>query len=748
MAHEGDPAHGAIKRIIVMSDGTGNSAARVWRTNVWRVYQALDLSNGRQVGLYDDGVGSSSFAPLAILGGVFGWGLKRNVLDLYRFVCRNWQDGADIYGFGFSRGAFTIRVLMGLIATEGLVPVQSEQQLRRDAAAAYRSYRRRYNTTGGLVGPLRAVRDAIIDGWNRLHGRPVYRKVPRRQVDAIRFMGLWDTVAAYGLPIEEMTRGVSDWLWPLSLPDRRLNAKVRRACHALSLDDERTTFHPVLWTERGEGEKRRVADERISQVWFAGVHSNVGGGYADDALAHVSLRWMMGEAAACGLEFKGDKEALEAARLGSDQDGRLYDSRRGPAAYYRYGPRHVRDLSHDRFSSEPDDEVTVDRPKIHESVFHRINMGARAYAPIGLPARYAIVAADGHILDDVDNPCETPARAALREARQERIWDLVWKRRVVYFATLAASSYLALFPWVHRARAPAHLASPWSFLSPAIETLGRFLPGFAGPWLEAFAANPGWFLIGAVLVGALMWSGGRLAARISNDMRLIWTDPGPGDGAARGFIHALRTHRWYRLFFRAMKRHVLPTAFAAVFVVAGVLGASRLLFAAGSQFGLVCSATAQVTPVTSRIERPGFDTRSLCWASGVSLEADTRYRIAIEPTGDWMDGAHIRVSDLNGFGSERMTPLMYLGLPIRRAAGEPWFRPFVRVGSWGADHHALHLRAEPSGASPTRWVGEVTARTSGELFVYVNDSVVGLPWLADVFYRNNRGTATVIVERL
>lgn len=93
-----------VKRIIVLSDGTGNSAARVWRTNVWRMYQALDLTNGRQVGLYDDGVGTSSFAPLAMIGGAFGWGLKRNVLDLYRFVCANYEDGAEIYGLSRSAG--------------------------------------------------------------------------------------------------------------------------------------------------------------------------------------------------------------------------------------------------------------------------------------------------------------------------------------------------------------------------------------------------------------------------------------------------------------------------------------------------------------------------------------------------------------------------------------------------------------------------------------------------------------------
>src|SRR6266567_1968225 len=104
------------RKIILLSDGTGNSAAKVWRTNVWRVFESLDLSGSDQVAFYDDGVGTSSFKPVAIMGGAFGYGLKRNVLDLYKFLCRNYQSSDDeIFDFGFSRGAFTIRVLIGLV---------------------------------------------------------------------------------------------------------------------------------------------------------------------------------------------------------------------------------------------------------------------------------------------------------------------------------------------------------------------------------------------------------------------------------------------------------------------------------------------------------------------------------------------------------------------------------------------------------------------------------------------------------
>src|SRR6266576_370755 len=126
------------RNIVLLSDGTGNSAAKVWRT-----VEALDLSGSDQVAFYDDGVGTSSFKPLAILGGAFGFGLKRNVIDIYKFVCRNYQADTDhIYGFGFSRGAFTIRVVIGLILNQGLVSAQNEAELDRKARAAYRQYRR------------------------------------------------------------------------------------------------------------------------------------------------------------------------------------------------------------------------------------------------------------------------------------------------------------------------------------------------------------------------------------------------------------------------------------------------------------------------------------------------------------------------------------------------------------------------------------------------------------------------------
>src|SRR5262249_10118036 len=130
-------------KIILLSDGTGNSAAKVWRTNVWRFFEALDVSDASQRVTYDDGVGSALFKPFAIIGGAFGYGLKRNVIDLYKFVCRNHHaDDDEIFGLGFSRGAFTIKIVAGLILHQGLVQKsESEADLDRKAKAAYRAYR-------------------------------------------------------------------------------------------------------------------------------------------------------------------------------------------------------------------------------------------------------------------------------------------------------------------------------------------------------------------------------------------------------------------------------------------------------------------------------------------------------------------------------------------------------------------------------------------------------------------------------
>ena len=252
------------KNLVLFSDGTGNSAGKLFKTNVWRVREAVDLTDPqdpqqpRQFAFYDDGVGTSSFKPLAVLGGAFGVGLARNVLDLYVFLCRLYEPGDHIYAFGFSRGAFTIRVLVGLVMTQGLLRYHgSETELQRLARDAYRSYRsERFKSLNPIVGWLRQLRDAWLNAWNAVWRRTPYARAERigqpGALNPIRidFLGLWDTVDAYGLPVDELTRAIDAVIWPLTMRDNNLNPRVLCARHALAIDDERNAFHPQLWNEQ------------------------------------------------------------------------------------------------------------------------------------------------------------------------------------------------------------------------------------------------------------------------------------------------------------------------------------------------------------------------------------------------------------------------------------------------------------------------------------------------------------------
>jgi uncharacterized protein (DUF2235 family) len=360
-----------LKNIVLLSDGTGNSAAKLFKTNVWRVYQALDLTDEtKQIAYYDDGVGTSTFKPLALLGGAFGVGLKRNVLDLYRFLCRNYREGDRIYCFGFSRGAFTIRVLMGLISNQGLVVADSEEALADKSESAFSEYRSRYRS---LMTSLARLSKRSRPDLDRVRAR-------------IAFAGLWDTVAAYGVPLPWVTHWLS-YLLPLSVPDRNPCPVMDRACHALALDDERKTFHPVLWNEAALAE-----GQSVSQVWFTGAHSDVGGGYAEDALSYTSLDWIMGEAEKSGLAFNLD--AWQRMRAMLNVNGMQHEPRAGVGAAYRYQPRDLHRLCND--TKDKTDQVIIALPKVHASVFRRMVHGDDSYAPIVLPARYAVVDSSGN----------------------------------------------------------------------------------------------------------------------------------------------------------------------------------------------------------------------------------------------------------------------------------------------------------------------------------------------------------------
>ena len=521
------------RNIVVLSDGTGNSSGSVWRTNVWRMYEALDLSTGSQLALYDNGVGTSAFRPLAILGGALGWGLKRNVRDLYTFVCRNYRPKggerlhADrIYAMGFSRGAFTIRVLVDLIGHQGLITGASGRELDRRAKWAYREYRKQFKSRLHLVSMCRWIRDKLLGLIER--GKPKYDSGANLKVP-VTFMGLWDTVDAYGLPIDEMTRGWDQWVWPLKMDSLTPPSHVNKICHAIALDDERHTFHPVLLDEANLKEHDHIDKETVTQVWFAGVHSNVGGSYPDDSLAHVPLRWMAAEAQKQGLHLHQVYTTVWEARC--DPHGPIYDSRRGLGSYYRYNPRSIARLTKDDFA-----KVSIPRPKIHCSVFQRIAAGRDEYAPLVLPDRYAVVDDAGAVIDFDPKFGENHTQAKERAVAQERVWDRVWVRRVLYFATVITTVLVVLPPLIMDADSGGILPFlPWKprTLQGAVDLLGNVVPSMLQSMVAYYRELPLQLFVPGGLILLLMFASTRVQRAAADRMRELWTGGGQTVGAQR-----------------------------------------------------------------------------------------------------------------------------------------------------------------------------------------------------------------------
>jgi uncharacterized protein (DUF2235 family) len=809
------------RNLVVLSDGTGNSAAKLFKTNVWRIYEALDLNCDDQVAVYDDGVGTASFKPMAILGGAFGYGLKRNVLDLYTFLCRNYKAAGDyhydpgnpsadvpakhdrIFAFGFSRGAFTARVVASLVAHEGLIHrAETDAELNRFAQWAYRSYRaKRFRNQYG-VKVLRRIRDRLLRllEW----GKPVYDPRKNRKVP-IDFLGVFDTVAAYGLPIDELTRGWDRWVWPMTPRDSALHQSVKAGRHAVAIDDERQTFFPLLWDEDSETEQQKNrefkhADGRIKQVWFAGMHSNVGGGYADDALSLGPLCWMAREAAAHGLRFqKGlrpsggpipDTWVERAAPCAP-----MSDSRRGAGAYYRYHPRPIARLCGFKdHSAEPDPKspVRIDRPAIHQSVFERIRDSRDNYAPLALPATYAVVTREGEVrAGDADgtqpsaapNPFEHSTQAASRVREQQHAWDAVWMRRVTYFLTVGATLFLVALPWIPLPALAVFDAS--NTLGTALGAVGGFLPGFAQSWLDAYRDRPGWFFLVALIVAGLLRRGSRLKGEVNDRMGKVWARqnglraakleqlaPEPG-----GWIYTLREHALYKGTFRFMSHTLWPNVFgiAMVLVFIGVIPV-RLSYQVASRMDSFCTSSSAVSHVRLEIPRASpqsatvvvdatevaFYPDELCRRTALHLTAGRRYAmqiaIPLDPivgaaapqaaegmscraqvtdekhrrsVGGWMDET-IPVASTAGFESK---PIMVLFLPFRRIWSANWFVPIAAIGHRLPERHYL--------TDPTT---EFTATRDGLLSLYVNDAAFPagridgrtcFGW--DCYYQNNSG---------
>ena len=262
------------------------------------------------------------------------------------------------------------------------------------------------------------------------------------------------------------------------------------------------------------------------------MHANVGGGYPDDALSYVSLKWLVEQAtdASRGMQLLFVPELIQSHTRKADPLGRLYDSRSGLKGYYRYNPRRVEWLTNGQVHESgfrqgtwprPFPAVTVPRPKIHESVFKRIASAPEAYAPIVLPQRYAVVMDDGRIVEGDENPYEHSLAAARRADAQEAAWDLVWRRRVVYFAVVAVSLWLLLRPFLPGAQA-AVAAGELGIGARLVSAVAAFTPWFLSPWMDYYRARPHELLGGVALVLFLRQRSRSLQGRICGLMRGIW----------------------------------------------------------------------------------------------------------------------------------------------------------------------------------------------------------------------------------
>ena len=397
------------KNIVICSDGTGNSAIKGRGTNVFKIFECVDLNGHRydhaltvQVAIYDDGVGTESFKPLRVLGGAAGWGLSRNVKQLYEELCRIYDPGDRIFLFGFSRGAFTVRTLAGLITTCGIVNA-TQQRRSDDAAARGQSAATRIENPQELrtlVEKAYKILRRCFRTWlmRALFGPPTegeseaFRRAHCHGNEKIAFVGVWDTVDAVGLPLN-IANVVNTFIYQFKFPNYELSPDVESGYHALAIDDERQSFHPLLWDQRKENK-----EQIIEQVWFAGVHSNVGGGYPRQGMSLVALDWLMQKSEAAGLRFVADERKYY--RDHANVDDKLYNSRGGIGLFYRWLPRDIAKLC--AKNNVP--------PVLHSTVLERIAHGTENYRPGNLPSNASIVFTRSDE-DDKDDTARDRAKA-------------------------------------------------------------------------------------------------------------------------------------------------------------------------------------------------------------------------------------------------------------------------------------------------------------------------------------------------
>ena len=312
------------KNIIVLSDGTGQEGGKGNNTNVYKLFNLIEDRTENQISFYDRGLGTGW---RKITGNISGMGISQNIYECYRFIFDNYLASDNIFLFGFSRGATTVRSLSAFIHLFGILPKSRPGLIKQ----AYKIYKISDNKE----------RQARADDFVARH---------HNQWTKIKFLGVWDTVDALGLPLKELSMLV-DWLpfFRHKFHNLSLSESVEHARQALAIDDERLTFHPKIW------DKEIKSYQTMKQVWFCGMHTDVGGGYKEHELSDIPLIWMVEEAKKFGLRIY-PKHKINTK---PNADGFMHDSRKGfPGFLFRKKTR--------TWNSE-----THGKPVIHQSAILR-----------------------------------------------------------------------------------------------------------------------------------------------------------------------------------------------------------------------------------------------------------------------------------------------------------------------------------------------------------------------------------------
>jgi uncharacterized protein (DUF2235 family) len=371
-----------MKNIIVCCDGTDNQFSG-YHTNVIRTFKVAGGPPG-QVSYYDPGVGTQPLTGWVtelgekwsiIKGLAFGAGLTADIGEAYQYLMKVYETGDQVYLFGFSRGAFTVRALAGMLHAVGLLYPNSDQLVPYAT-----TYWKQYNAPGGKD---------VCDEFKKTMARPC----------PVHFIGVWDTVSSVGL--KNIILHLSDF------PFTYMNPDVKHVRHAVSIDERRAFFRQNLM-----GRSDDVQDVR--NVWFAGVHSDVGGGYkpSECGLSKITFEWMMAEAKACGFQINTGTGAGDYPdELGHGQSpnpcAELHDSLTGGWLLTEVIPtRHYSSVDkeyHWSMNLGSPRDIAVDRTTagvaIHESVLERLDKKVPPYRPPNLPGSGAAVRAAAYTIE-------------------------------------------------------------------------------------------------------------------------------------------------------------------------------------------------------------------------------------------------------------------------------------------------------------------------------------------------------------